>query len=538
MSNPASHISIRTLFISSVMTITSLTLLAGTATVLYFQINHYKKEAKGRVSLYADIIGKITARGMVLGNNHEEALRLKAFEFSNFIENIHLYKITSDTQIKLFVSHNNPGKAPVPTMTDKIRELARAKQTDGFFEVIRPIDLEGRIIGYIYLRSTASIIDRLIFNSVAISLTVLLLMLLTCFLLTFALHQFMTRPLNDFVNLIQGIATNKDYSQRAESSNIAEVNTLSNAFNQLLDRVQDHMHGQSMAEEEHRRLTTNFEQKVNQRTQALKEANQELIETLEKLHEYQRQIVQNEKLASLGDMVAGVAHEVNTPIGLGVTSSTMMLDRLTNIRTDFDNKTLKASTLERFLDESAENLNIIYRNLNRTAELISSFKQVAVDQSDESSRTFAVKQLMEEILISLRPKLKNQAHHINLVCDPDLVIESKAGPINQIMINLIVNSQLHGFEDMKQGHININIELVGNNKLTITYSDNGKGIEEDLRSRIFDPFVTTKRGQGGSGLGLHLVYNLVTQALNGSIALTSNKGVGVNFIITFPVRRV
>tara|TARA_X000000368_G_scaffold312193_1_gene249957 strand:- start:305 stop:1150 length:846 start_codon:yes stop_codon:yes gene_type:complete len=274
---------------------------------------------------------------------------------------------------------------------------------------------------------------------------------------------------------------------------------------------------------------------VSHRTTALKDANQELIQTLEKLHQFQRQIVQNEKMASLGDMVAGVAHEVNTPIGLGVTASTMMLDRLEVIQKDFDNKTLKASAMKRFLDESKENLNIIYRNLNRAAELISSFKQVAVDQTSESSRSFCVVQLVNEILLSLQPRLKKLKHNINVNCDPTLNVETKAGPINQILINLIMNSVIHGFESMEEGTIDISAELVSDNKLKLVYTDNGKGIPPEIRKRIFDPFVTTKRGQGGSGLGMHLVYNLVTQALNGSISITSEEGEGVEFIIVFPV---
>jgi signal transduction histidine kinase len=298
------------------------------------------------------------------------------------------------------------------------------------------------------------------------------------------------------------------------------------------------MERQTEAESEQVKLNLSLEEKVQQRTMALKEANNELIQTLEKLHQFQRQMLQNEKMASLGDMVAGVAHEVNTPIGLGVTASTMMLDRLSDMRKAFEDKTLKASSLSKFIAEGEENLNIIYRNLNRAAELISSFKQVAVDQSSENNRVFSFAKLMDEILMSMRPKLKKVKHLINVSCADNLVVESKAGPINQIMINLIMNSIIHGFEDMDKGRIDIAIKSVDDNKVSIEFKDNGKGIPEHLRKRIFDPFVTTKRGQGGSGLGMHLVYNLVTQALNGSISIVSEEGQGVEFRIIFPVKKV
>jgi signal transduction histidine kinase len=158
-----------------------------------------------------------------------------------------------------------------------------------------------------------------------------------------------------------------------------------------------------------------------------------------------------------------------------------------------------------------------------------------VDQTNEMIRTFSFEQLINEILLSLRPRLKKHKHNIQLDYDPNLIIESKAGPINQILINLIMNSIIHGFENMESGEIQIHAKLLANSKLNIIYKDNGKGIPENLRKRIFDPFVTTKRGQGGSGLGMHLVYNLITQGLNGSISINSTDTEGVEFEIIFPV---
>ncbi len=388
------------------------------------------------------------------------------------------------------------------------------------------------------MRASTEPLNQLTLNTVMITLSVLLLALVLSFLLTLRLQKIITRPIEDLVYLVQQISSQKDYSNRANASSLRELDILAEAFNGMLEKIQQHIQRQEEAEEEHRRLNLSLEEKVGQRTTALKEANKELIQTLEKLHQFQRQIVQNEKMASLGDMVAGVAHEVNTPIGLGVTASTMMLDRLNQLQLDFKNKTLKASALARFLNEGEENLNIIYRNLNRAAELISSFKQVAVDQSSENTRVFSFTQLMDEILMSLRPRLKKVNHEINIDCDPELVIESKAGPINQVIINLIMNSLIHGFEFIDKGRIDIVVRMQGNDRLHIDYKDNGKGIPEHLCKRIFDPFVTTKRGQGGSGLGMHLAFNLVTQALDGSITVSSEEGHGVAFEILFPVRKV
>jgi C4-dicarboxylate-specific signal transduction histidine kinase len=186
-------------------------------------------------------------------------------------------------------------------------------------------------------------------------------------------------PINGLVKLVQRVFRQRDYSIRAKLDSIKELDILIEAFNSMLQRTQEHMEPQTKVEAEQVKLNSSLEDKVRQRTMILKEANNELIQTLEKLHQFQRQVVQNEKKASLGDMFASVAHEVNTPIGLDVTASTMMLDRLSDMRKAFEDKTLKASSLTKFISEGVENLNIIYRNLNCATELISSFKQSAVD---------------------------------------------------------------------------------------------------------------------------------------------------------------
>ena len=168
--------------------------------------------------------------------------------------------------------------------------------------------------------------------------------------------------------------------------------------------------------------------------------------------------------------------------------------------------------------------------------MISSFKKVAVDQSNEEDRLFNVKELCNEVLLTLAPQIKNLPHEIIIDCPEELMIYSKPGPINQILINLILNSIIHGFENQEHGEINIHI-MPMSEQLNIYYKDNGRGIEEKIKNKVFDPFTTTKRGEGGSGLGLHLVYNLVTQALGGTILLDSTLGEGTSFEINFPIKQ-
>jgi signal transduction histidine kinase len=532
------YLSIKNLIMWVVMAITSLSLILSSGINLYSQINTYQQSLYEDVVIFAEMIGRGALEPMLRDEGEEEEQNLKSLAASELIENVHIYKANGQNPLSFFASYNKEGIAPVKAQLDQVNVLAQAKISGSVIEIIRPIIKGNDVLGYVYFRASAEALEKRITQSIMTTVSVLFICLLICFFLTLKLQSVITAPIDVLVKLVQRISRQRDYSSRAEINGIKELDILGKAFNNMLQRTQEHMERQTEAEAEQVKLTLSLEEKVKQRTMALKEANGELIQALEKLHQFQRQIVQNEKMASLGDMVAGVAHEINTPIGLGVTASTMMLDRLSDMRKAFENKTLKASSLIKFMDEGEENLNIIYRNLNRAAELISSFKQVAVDQSSENNRVFFFAKLMDEILLSMRPKLKKVNHKINVNCADNFMIESKAGPINQIINNLIINSIIHGFEDVDEGQIDINIEFVDNNKVSIEFIDNGKGIPENLIKRIFDPFVTTKRGQGASGLGMHLVYNLVTQALNGSISLVSEEGHGVKFRILFPVKKV
>jgi signal transduction histidine kinase len=540
MAHSSKFLSIKSLIIWVVMAITSLSLIVVSSINLFSQINSYKNDLISDVTVLAELIGQSAIRAIDADQSEELESNIKVLAAASIIENVHLYKILENGERSFFASYNKKGIAPVRAILEQSEKLASVSITGNLAEIISPIyrSEKNELVGYIYLRASAEALEEHISESILLTLAVLFICVAVCFFLTLKLQSAITTPIQNLVHLVQRITRQKDFSNRADLNGIKELDILIDAFNGMLERTQGHMQRQADAENEYRSLNVNLEEKVNQRTLALKDANSELIQTLEKLHQFQRQMVQNEKMASLGDMVAGVAHEVNTPIGLGVTASTMMLDRLVDLRKAFEDKTLKASALSKFIAESEENLNIIYRNLNRAAELISSFKQVAVDQTSENNRIFCFSKLMDEILMSMRPKLKRVQHEIKVHCADELYIESKAGPINQIMINLIMNSIIHGFEFIEKGVIDINIAMLDDKKIAITFKDNGKGIPEQLRKRIFDPFVTTKRGQGGSGLGMHLVYNLVTQALNGSISVQSENNKGVEFKIIFPVKRI
>jgi PAS domain S-box-containing protein len=273
--------------------------------------------------------------------------------------------------------------------------------------------------------------------------------------------------------------------------------------------------------------------------QALRSLNQSLesqvTETqlaLDQLRVAQNQLVQQEKMASLGGLVAGVAHEINTPVGVGVTAASHLQQEVRALSKAVHDNTLSRTRFEQALRTFEQASDIILLNLSRAADLINSFKRVAVDQSSDERRQVKLKSYVEEVLLSLKPKLKTTKHRIELDCPDDIEIVTTPGALSQILTNLVINSVTHAFEPDKPGLMTIRIRRDGEH-VELKFSDDGRGIPPEHLSRIFDPFFTTRRGQGGTGLGLHIVFNLVHQTLGGTIQVASEPGRGSTFIIRF-----
>ena len=253
----------------------------------------------------------------------------------------------------------------------------------------------------------------------------------------------------------------------------------------------------------------------------------------DQLKSTQDDLVQTEKMASLGRLVAGVAHEINTPIGVGVTAASHLQKETTTFHKDYLDENVTQNAFEAYMDTSLKGTTIILDNLSRASDLIQSFKQISVDQTSDETRIFNLHEYIQSIINSLRPVIKNTQYNIELICDESIVIDSNPGVFSQIFSNLIMNSILHGFEGRERGIIIISILLDNHNNLTITYKDDGLGMSKEAINQIFDPFFTTKRGSGGSGLGANIIYNLVTQKLNGSIKVQSELGKGLMFTMNF-----
>ncbi|MGH8105732.1 MAG: sensor histidine kinase [Arenimonas sp.] len=266
---------------------------------------------------------------------------------------------------------------------------------------------------------------------------------------------------------------------------------------------------------------------------AIREKNCELERTLDDLRLTQNELMRQEKLASLGALVAGVAHEINTPIGIAITAASHLQDQAQRIANHRKSGNSTTSMLESFEPVASESCAMVLRNLRRADELIRSFKQVAVDQSSEQRRSFFLHSYLDEILISLQPQIKRARHKTFVQCPEEILLDTFPAAIYQTLVNLVMNSLVHGFEHMDEGEIRVEVSSDLDNVL-LTYSDNGCGMTDDVVAHIFDPFFTTRRGRGGTGLGMHIVYNLVTQVLLGRIDVSSVLGEGTKIAINIP----
>jgi signal transduction histidine kinase len=273
---------------------------------------------------------------------------------------------------------------------------------------------------------------------------------------------------------------------------------------------------------------------VHKKNEQIKESHAELEVLLEKqskeLESTQMQLIESEKMSSLGELVAGVSHEVSTPIGICITAESFFRDEAKRIQEKFNEGSMSRQDFTEFMTIALDNSEILSANLTRTAELIKNFKQVAVDQCIEDFRSFAIHAYIIDLLSTLRPRIKSLKHVIEVTGDEKLVITSLPGALAQIITNLIMNSIIHGFDDVEKGYINIQIERKDGGAFLI-YTDDGKGMSEEALQKVFDPFFTTRKGKGGTGLGMNIVYKLITDSLKGSIKCSSEHGQGVRFEI-------
>lgn len=400
------------------------------------------------------------------------------------------------------------------------------------------------------------------------------------FLFTLAFNKLLTNPLQELTDQINQVDLDDPEAYKLHSMNDDknELNVLGDAYNNLLDElidfkdklaisqletneVKDQLDEQNLQlEQEVARKTSSLsstmlkmevqqkellEQKQilqdenNLRSRAEKiliTTNKELKSSIIELNKAKERLLESEKMASLGMLSAEVSHEINTPIGVSITSASYLLDLLVHLKEDFNKQTLSKKNIGSFIENARKSTEILNGSLNRASDLITSFKHVAVDQTSDKIRLIVVAKYIDEIIQSLQPKLKKTNHRIKVHCDESIEISSHPGAIAQIIINLIINSIIHGFENINRGEITIHISL-HQQTLHLDYKDNGHGLTKEGTKNLFIPFYTTKGNQGGTGLGTHIIHNLVVDTLNGCIEVKNEDECGLSYHIEFPDMR-
>jgi signal transduction histidine kinase len=265
----------------------------------------------------------------------------------------------------------------------------------------------------------------------------------------------------------------------------------------------------------------------------LRAAKDRAEKALDDLREAQQSLIAAEKLAALGGLVAGVAHEVNNPIGISLTVASSFARRCDEFAKEVDAGPLRRSRLDEFLEGGRDAANQLVANLQRAGELVQSFKQVAVDRSHADRRPFDLRESTDQIVASLRPVLKKSQITLTVDVPAGIIMDSYPGSYGQVLTNLFLNSVVHAFPDGRAGSVIVEARQVRDD-VDIFVSDDGVGMSEEIQRRAFDPFFTTRRNEGGTGLGLHIIFNLVTQQLGGRLAFESRLGWGTRFRITLP----
>jgi C4-dicarboxylate-specific signal transduction histidine kinase len=350
----------------------------------------------------------------------------------------------------------------------------------------------------------------------------------------------MSAPLRDLMAQTRALTSGK-FGRKVMRGPIQEFNQLASDMESMAEATRQRQAELEQSEERLlqtlqtlQRLNVELESRVERRTGDLARANSELLAAMENLKLAQGELVRNEKLAALGNLVGGIAHELNTPIGNSVMAVTTLHDQVRDFRREVAGG-LRRSRLDAFVERVERGSEIAVRNLQRANELIASFKQVAVDQTSVQRRPFILSEVVDEILLTLQPTLRRTPYKVRSEIAAGLAMDSYPGPLGQVLTNLLTNALVHGFEGRSKGLIEITGGPGDDGEVCLTIVDDGAGIPPELLDRVFDPFVTSKLGRGGTGLGLHIVWNTVTVVLGGSISVDSAPGQGTRFRIILPV---
>lgn len=428
-------------------------------------------------------------------------------------EDILILKELVNADIALLVE----GELLISTLAMKNFLYSRARKivstSEDFFVAERKVAFSAekgdlREMGVLVMSPVSSVEQLNLQLFIQVFIVILCSTLLVCVFFFVAVNRIINTPLSRLLEGVENLSYGEiDHDIKIESDD--ELGRLARSFNAMSE-------------------------KVHKKSSELKISHAELEKLLDEkdkeLESTQVQLIEAEKMSSLGELVAGVSHEVSTPIGICITAESFFHDETHEIQAKFNSGSMSRQDFTAYMTLALENGSILNANLGRTAELIKNFKQIAVDQCIEDMRSITVIQYIENLLSTLKPRIKSLKHIIKVHGDDKVEITSYPGAIAQVITNLIMNSIIHGFDDTDEGNISIEISAKDGG-ISLIYKDDGKGMSAQAQEKIFDPFFTTRKGKGGTGLGMNIVYKLITDTLKGSIKCSSQLGQGIKFDI-------
>lgn len=420
---------------------------------------------------------------------------------------------------KSFVELYRSVQAMAPTITDR-----------------RPVLMGGKSIGSVEVAmSTGAMQDALTLQLRELLLRTALTLIFSLVLILWVLERWIFSPVS-YVTRSAIEFADRHLETPIELQRSDEFGKLAQALERMRLSLQSNFIELERKNIELQAYANTLEARVEQRTLDLTETNERLSASVGNLRAAQRSLIESEKLASLGRLVASITHELNTPLGNAMTVVSALEESYREIAEKAAGKGLRRSELDHFIKHNADGLEILHRNVARSAGLIANFKQVAVDQSSERRRLFDLSMVVQETISTIQPKLKRTPYLIQTEMAEGVMMDSYPGPLEQVLINLVMNAVIHGFAERPYGVVTIRSQKLDNQRVRIVCTDDGLGMDEKTRVRVFEPFFTTRAGDGGSGLGMNIVYSIVTSVLGGRISLQSKLGEGTACVIDLPLK--
>jgi len=415
---------------------------------------------------------------------------------------------------------------PQPFLTHQREQLA--DEQDLTLSQTRPVLRDGREIARLTVSmSAATLLASKRADMLRTLARTLLTLTVSLGLILWVMHSFVLKPMTRLTQAAEALAAGR-LDQPLGVSGKDEISRVGLAMERMRQALLS-------AFEALRQHASTLEEQVEQRTAELSSSNTELSQALAHLKTAQSELVESEKLASLGRLVAGVAHELNTPLGNSLTVVSALEDRYKQLDAMLNSATpMRRSQLEELVRDTRRGQDILQRNVQKAADLVRDFKQVAIDQTTDLRREFDLAQVAEDVLVMVEPSFKHTPFVIETDLSPGLRMDSYPGSLGQVLTNLLMNALIHGFEGRTAGRVSVRCAPLGDGQVELSVSDDGAGMDEAVRRRIFDPFFTTKLGTGGSGLGMHIVHSIVTNVLGGQIEVRSSTGQGTQMLIQLP----